>query len=457
MSALWTSEEAARATGGKAHGVWSAAGISIDTRTLEKGDLFVALAGENRDGHDFVAGALAKGAAAALVSRIPADVGDDAKLLIVADTQTGLEALGDASRARTRARIIGVTGSAGKTTTKEMLRVMLAARGCVSASAASYNNHWGVPLSLARMAREMDFGVFEIGMNHAGEIRALVRHVRPQAAIITTIAPAHLEYFGTLDAIADAKAEIFEGLEPGGIAILNADIAQFERLRGHAEKAGVKNIQSFGKSGKDARLIATEPVDAGQVVTAEIGGETMRFTIGAAGAHIASNALAALLGARALGVAPALAAQGLADFAAMKGRGLRFSAAGVDVIDESYNANPASMTATLRLLGETATKGRRIAVLGDMLELGPQGTDLHRALAKDIAANSVDLVFACGTQMRALWDALPAAQRGAYAEKSSELAPELLSRLNRGDVVLVKGSFGSRMSVIIDALKARGA
>ena len=458
MSALWTSDEAQRATGGKARGEWTANGVSIDTRSLEKGDLFIALTGENRDGHEFVAGALAKGAAAAMVSNIPSDVGADARLLIVADTQGGLEALGDAARARANAKIIGVTGSAGKTTTKEMLRVMLSGLGSVSASAASYNNHWGVPLSLARMKRETDFGIFEIGMNHAGEIRGLVRYVRPHAAIITTIAPAHLEYFGTLDAIADAKAEIFEGLEPDGPAILNADIPQFERLKSRATKAGVTNIQTFGRaSGADARLIASEAYGDRQMVTAEIGGKRLTFAIGAAGAHIASNALAALLGARGLGVDPAVAARGLSGFSAMKGRGSRFSADGVDIIDESYNANPASMTATLRLLAETSAKGRRIAVLGDMLELGPQAKDLHAALAKDVDANAIDLVFACGANMRALWDALLAGRRGAYAENSSALAAELCPRLRAGDVVLVKGSFGSRMSVIIDALKARGS
>jgi UDP-N-acetylmuramoyl-tripeptide--D-alanyl-D-alanine ligase len=460
MSALWTAKEAAAATGGEARGDWSANGISIDTRTLQPGDLFVALKGDSRDGHDFVAAALERKAGAALVSHVPPGVSREAPLLIVRDTQAGIEALGRASRARTHAKIIAVTGSAGKTTTKEMLRVILAKQGSVSASAASYNNHWGVPLSLTRMPRETAFGVFEIGMNHEGEIRALVAQVRPQAAIITTIAPAHLEYFGTLEKIADAKAEIFEGLEPGAPAILPADNPQFERLNMRAKAAGVTNILRFGtRGGSDARLLSAVADGAGQIVTAEIGGTKVEFGIGAAGGHIASNAMAALLAARAVGVPVREAADALKDFTALKGRGARQSVGDVELIDESYNANPASMSAALRLLGESkpAGSGRRIAVLGDMLELGGQGEALHRAIEKDIAASGADLVFACGAQMQALWQALPPARRGGYAATSAELAPQFLSALRPGDVVLVKGSFGSRMSVIIDALKAREA
>ena len=458
-AALWTAQEAAQATGGKLVGQWSAYGVSIDTRSLERGDLFIALKGE-RDGHGFVADALQKGAAAALVSEAPANVAPDAPLLIVADTQTGLEALGRAARARAAAKIVAVTGSAGKTTTKEMLRLMLGAGGSVAASAASYNNQWGVPLSLARMARDNAYGVFEIGMNHAGEIRALVKQVRPHAALITTIAPAHLEFFGSLETIADAKAEIFEGLEPSGAAIIPAGNSQFERLKARARAAGVKRILSFGaREGADARLISAEPHGEGQAIVAKLGDERIGFTLGAAGAHIAMNAIAALLAARELGADATRAAGALANFIALKGRGARFAAGDIEIIDESYNANPASMAAALDLLGQTGPKppGRRIAVLGDMLELGKDSADLHRGLASAIAAARADLVFLCGPHMASLWQGLPAKNRGAYAEKSSELAPELTRSLRAGDVVLVKGSFGSRMSVIIDALKAREA
>jgi UDP-N-acetylmuramoyl-tripeptide--D-alanyl-D-alanine ligase len=295
-------------------------------------------------------------------------------------------------------------------------------------------------------------------MNHAGEIRALVRQVRPHVAIVTTIAPAHLEYFGTVEAIADAKAEIFEGIEKGGAAILPADNPQFDRLTAHAEATGVARILSFGqKAGVDARLLTSEPLGDGQMVTAEIAGARMQFVIGASGQHIAGNAMAALLTAHVMGADIAKGAEGLADFAALKGRGARFSANGIDVIDESYNANPASMTAALALLARSKPKngGRRIAVLGDMLELGEQSAELHRAIATDISTAHADLVFLCGAKMTSLWEALPDSVRGAHTGVSSELAPKLLAALRHGDVVLVKGSFGSRMSVIIDALRAR--
>jgi UDP-N-acetylmuramoyl-tripeptide--D-alanyl-D-alanine ligase len=460
VSALWTETEAAVATGGSARGNWSARGISIDTRTLEAGDLFIALKGDARDGHEFVRGALEKGAAAALVSRIPAGLPETAPLLVAGDTQNALEGLGTAARTRTRARIVAITGSAGKTTTKEMLRLMLSGEGSVSASAASYNNHWGVPLSLARMARDTNFGVFEIGMNHEGEIRALVKQVRPHAAIITTVAAAHLEYFGKVEKIADAKAEIFEGLDADGVAILPLDNPQFNRLKLHALNAGVKKLLTFGRTeGADARLVDSETRGDAQIVTADIKGEILTFTIGAPGVHIASNALAALLTVDVLGADIHQAAEALSGFSALKGRGARSAAGGIEIIDESYNANPASMRAALGLLGQAAPGGggRRIAILGDMLELGPEGAALHRAIAEDIAANGAELVFLCGAQMCSLWDVLPEPVRGAYAEKSTELAPDVLARVRPGDVVLVKGSFGSRMSVIIDALKARAA
>jgi UDP-N-acetylmuramoyl-tripeptide--D-alanyl-D-alanine ligase len=454
---LWSSAEASEATGGRSARPWNAQGVSIDSRGLEPGDLYISLKGNTKDGHEFVSDALQKGAAAALVSRRPGDVAQDAPLLMVDDTQGALEALGRASRARSRARIAAVTGSAGKTTTKEMLRLVLGRVGSVSASVSSFNNHWGVPLSLARMPREADYGVFELGMNHAGEIRALAGQVRPHVAVITTIAPAHLEYFGNLEAIADAKSEIFESLEKGGTAILPADNPQFERLKAHAKAAGVGRILSFGRNVReDARYLSSEASGEGQMVVAHIAGRRMRFPIGAAGEHIAMNAIAALLTAHELGADMDKGADALSEFAALKGRGARFNIHGIDVIDESYNANPASMAAALALLGHARplAGARRIAVLGDMLELGERAEDLHRALAADITAARADLAFLCGPKMKSLWNALPNPARGGYAEQSSELAPRLLAALKQGDVVLVKGSFGSRMSVIIDALHA---
>ncbi|HEY4943620.1 MAG TPA: UDP-N-acetylmuramoylalanyl-D-glutamyl-2,6-diaminopimelate--D-alanyl-D-alanine ligase [Rhizomicrobium sp.] len=456
MTALWTSEEAQGATLGIPGRAFEVNGLSIDTRTLKPGDLFVALKGDNRDGHDFVKSAFDAKAGAALVAHEPSGIGRDAALLTVANTQRGLEDLGRAARARSSAKIVAVTGSAGKTTTKELLRLALGALGTTHCSAASYNNHWGVPLSLASLPREAKFGVFEVGMNHFGELRNLVSFVRPHVALVTTIAPAHLEFFGSCEAIADAKSEIFEGIVPGGAALIPSDSPYADRLIARARQAHVARILKFGeRPGSDARLTAYEETADGCHVKADICGLPVEFRIGAPGRHIAGNAIGALLAVAVLDGDVLNAAAALKDFAALKGRGARFSAGGVAVIDDSYNANPASMTAALALLG--AAGGRRIAVLGDMLEMGPDGTTHHTGLAKPIEAARADLVFLCGAAMRGLWDALPSSRRGAWAQTSAELAPQLTAALKSGDTVLVKGSLGSKMAVIIDALKARGA
>jgi UDP-N-acetylmuramoyl-tripeptide--D-alanyl-D-alanine ligase len=458
MSALWTSREAQAATLGQASQAFAATGMSIDTRTLKPGDLFVALKGDTLDGHAFVRAAFDAKASAALVSRQPDGVAGP--LLTVANTQRGLEDLARASRARSRAKIVAVTGSAGKTTTKEMLRLAFGALGSTHASAESYNNHWGVPLSLAAMPRETQFGVFEVGMNHFGELRALVSFVRPHVALITTIAPAHLEFFGSCEAIADAKSEIFEGILPGGAALLPSDSPYFERLTARAKQAGVSRILSFGeRKGSDARLIALSDAEDGMKIEAEILARKVSFRIGAPGAHIASNAVGALLAVAALDGDVLNAAATLPGFSALKGRGARFKIAlkggGADVIDESYNANPTSMSAAIALLRATPAK-RRIAVLGDMLEMGSEGPARHAALARDLDIARVDLVFANGPQMKALWDALPASRRGAHGAASSDIVARVVAEIAPGDAVLVKGSNGSKMKVIIDALKALG-
>jgi UDP-N-acetylmuramoyl-tripeptide--D-alanyl-D-alanine ligase len=445
---LWTAAEAEAATLGKVSKDFAVTGISIDTRSLKAGDLFVALKGA-RDGHDFVDAAFKAQAGAAMVSRTPAS----GAVLTVADTQRGLEDLARASRARSNAKIIAVTGSAGKTTTKEMLRLACNALGRTHASAASYNNHWGVPLSLAAMPRDTEYGVFEIGMNHAGEIRNLVSFVRPHVALITTIAPAHLEFFGSCEAIADAKSEIFEGLMPGGAALIPSDSPYAARLAKRAEQAQVSRVLRFGQQG-DARLLSFEAVGHDSMrLKADILGRAVDCLIGAEGGHIAMNAVGALA-AVALAEGDVLnAAAALKDFVALKGRGARFHAAGVEVIDESYNANPASMAAALALLANA--KGRKLAVLGDMLEMGEDGPKLHAALAEPIEAAHADLVFAAGRQMKALWDVLPPTRRGAYAKNSAGLVEPLIAALQSGDTVLVKGSLGSRMAVIVEALKGR--
>jgi UDP-N-acetylmuramoyl-tripeptide--D-alanyl-D-alanine ligase len=451
---LWSAAEAEAATLGQASAPFAASGLSIDTRSLKPGDLFVALKGV-RDGHDFVAAAFKAGARAAMVAHAVEGAArelDNAPLLTVAHTQRGLEDLGAAGRARARARVVAVTGSAGKTTTKEILRLCFDALGKTHASAASHNNQWGVPLSLAALPPDADYGIFEVGMNHFGEIRALTALVRPHVALVTTIAPAHLEFFGSCEAIADAKSEIFERLEPGGAALIPADNPFAGRLAARARQARVSVLAHFGiAAGNEAQLVSHEPDGEGLRLKANIFGTRVDAKVGAPGAHIAANAVAALGAVALLGGDVLNAAAALRNFTALAGRGARFTAKGVDVIDESYNANPASMAAALLLLKEA--KGRRIAVLGDMLEMGAGGPAHHAGLARPIADADVDLVFAAGPLMKALWDELPSERRGAWAENSADLKPRVLAALAAGDTVLVKGSNGARMSLIVEALK----
>lgn len=454
MSPLWTAADAAAATGGRAEGAWSVDDVSIDTRTLGAGSLFVALQGENRDGHAFVGDALTKGAVA-MVSRVepgwPAE-----RLLVVEDTLEGLGALGRAGRARSMARIIGVTGSVGKTGTKEALRHVLGAQAVCHASAASYNNHWGVPLSLARLPRDAAFGVFEMGMNHAGELSALTAMVRPHVALVTWIAPAHLEYFGSEEAIADAKGEIFEGLEPGGTAVLPRDSAHYGRLVGHAAPRAA-TITGFGRHEEAAwRLLDARIGAEASDVRAMTPLGAMRFRVGPGGAHWAMNALAVLAVAHAAGADVARAAAALADLRPPPGRGARRSipleGGTALLLDESYNANPISMRAALDVLGRAP--GRRLAALGDMLELGEHSAALHSGLVDAVAAADVDRVFTCGPMMAYLHRALPESRRGDHTQDSSTLVPCLRQALRPGDVLLVKGSLGSRMARIVEALCA---
>lgn len=459
MSALWTARDAAAATGGVASGDWAANGVSIDTRTLQRDDIFVALTGENRDGHAFVADALDKGAAVALVSRALDGI-DPKKLLIVGDTLKGLEALGAAARARTGAKIAAVTGSAGKTSTKEALRLVLGQQGPTHASEASYNNLWGVPLTLARMPAASRYGIFEIGMNHENEIRPLVKQVRPDAAIVTTVEAVHLEHFKDVAAIAAAKAEIFEGLKPGGIAVINADNPHAPKLAAAANAVGAR-VWTFGENGGEAQLISLNLGDTSSEIEAEILGERVRFIYGAPGKHFAQNALGLLLLVKALGADVKQAADGLRAVRAVKGRGERIAVpidgGSFDLIDESYNANPASMAAALALLAQAkpGPGGRRIAVLGDMLELGPQGLAMHAAIGAGLSRRGCDLVYASGPSMAHLWAELPDDIRGAWSENSSDIAALVAADMRPGDVVMVKGSFGSRMSLVVEALKRR--
>jgi UDP-N-acetylmuramoyl-tripeptide--D-alanyl-D-alanine ligase len=466
MSALWSVDAMAAAMRAERAGALpqSVGGLSIDSRTVKPGEAFFAIAGEARDGHDFVEAALKAGAALAVVSVEKRNAfAPDAPLLAVADVLEGLRALAAASRARTKARVIGVTGSVGKTSTKEALRVALSRDGLTHASVASYNNHWGVPLSLARCPQDARYAVFEMGMNHAGEIGPLSRLVRPHVAIITTVGAVHLEYFRSLDAIADAKAEILEGLEPGGAIILNRDIAQFARLSAHAKAAGAR-VVTFGEDeSADARLIDCALQPASATVHATILGTEVTYKLGAPGRHMVLNSLAVLAASSLAGADLALAALALAGVAPASGRGTRidlhFPNGTALLIDESYNANPASMRAALDLLGlaPLGPRGRRVAVLGDMLELGAKSAELHRTLVDPILANKVDLVFCAGPAMEDLWRALPSNRRGGYAENAKALEPQVLSAIVAGDAVMVKGSNGSKMTPIVRALERQFA
>ena len=463
MSALWTIDDMAAAMRAHRSGnlPGEIPGISIDSRTIGKGDAFFAIQGENRDGHDFVEAAFKAGAGLAVIAQSHRGrFAADAPLLAVVDVLEGLRDLARAARARSPAKVIAVTGSVGKTSTKEALRLALSADGETHASAASYNNHWGVPLSLARLPISAKYAVFEIGMNHAGEITPLTKLARPHVAIVTTIAPVHLEFFGTLEKIADAKAEIFLGVEPDGAAVLNLDNAQYKQLADAAKAAGVSRTVSFGQDAKaDARLVRHSLHAECSTVEARILRHHVTYKLGAPGLHLVLNSLAVLVAASLAGADLALAALALNDLKPAAGRGTRVHLAvpggSALLIDESYNANPASMAAAIALLGAAPVgpRGRRIAVLGDMLELGRDGPALHRELAASTAAAGIDLVYCSGPQMHSLWEALPSGQRGGYAEGAAELEPTVLAAIRAGDAVMIKGSLGSKMAPIVKALE----
>ncbi|GGB36654.1 UDP-N-acetylmuramoyl-tripeptide--D-alanyl-D-alanine ligase [Roseibium aquae] len=461
---LWTREAFVAGAGGTPQGQVPDAvlGISIDSRTLQPGEAFFAIKGDRFDGHDFVASALENGAAVAVISAdrlggLPAD----GRYLVVDDPLEALRRLAVAARQRSRARIVAVTGSVGKTGTKEALRLALSPSGKVHASVASFNNHWGVPLTLARMPEDTDYGVFEIGMNHAGEITPLVKMVRPHVAIITTVQAVHLEFFESIEGIAKAKAEIFNGLESGGQAILNRDNDQFDLLLFLAKAAGVSEIQTFGTGeGADSFLEKAARQPGSSSVQARILGQNITYKIGAAGQHHVVNSLAVLTAVVDLGADLALAGLALADMQAPKGRGqvsrLSMDGGVASLIDESYNANPASMRAALAVLADAPVSrpGRRIAVLGDMLELGEDGPRMHAGLLEPIEAAQVDTVYCAGPLMHHLWQQLPPQRRGHYAEHARDLTERLLEDLRPKDVVMIKGSLGSKMGPLVEALKS---
>jgi UDP-N-acetylmuramoyl-tripeptide--D-alanyl-D-alanine ligase len=461
---LWTLDALLSATGGTPHGKpgQSFSGVSIDSRTVATDDIFVAIKGDAMDGHDFVPAAIAKRAGIAIVSRTHVNWPNDLPLLLVDDPLLALERLGRAARARSHARIIAITGSVGKTSTKEMLRVALAASGETHASAASFNNHWGVQLTLSRFPTTAGFGVFEIGMNHAGEITPLVGMVRPHVAIVTTVAASHLGHFKSLDEIADAKAEIFSGVVAGGHAVINRDTPYFEHLKSAAVAHGITSIIGFGRHpNAEVRLegLALRPDCC--CITAQIMDEKIIYKLGMPGEHMALNSLAVLAAAKLVGADLARAALALSEAKPAKGRGgqikLQMPEGELLLLDESYNANPASVSAALALLSnlKPTKNGRRIAVLGDMLELGEFGPDLHRTLSHDIERHGIDRVYVAGPLMQNLWDVLPAGKQGAYAPVSAAIVSDLIGDLRAGDCVMIKGSLGSKMGPIVDALKAK--
>lgn len=455
---LWTAQEIAAAVGGQVvGGDFVVNGVSIDTRSIEQGDLFVALAGV-RDGHEFVSQARAGGAAGTLASQAV-----DGPAVMVEDTFKALERLGEAARVRApKARRGAITGSVGKTSVTQAVRAGLMLAGKAHSSVKSYNNHIGVPLTLARMPRDTERAVFEIGMNHADEITPLSKFVHPHAVAITTVGPVHVENFPTgEEGVALAKAEIFDGIAPGGVAVLNTDNKWFDLLSAKARAAGAV-VRSFGEAEQaDARLIDFQPQAGHAVVRARLHGKALDFPILQTGFHWGPNSMAVLLMLEALEVDLSDALAALGSFEPLAGRGaektVRLSGGAFTLIDESYNANPVSMTAAFRSLGARRPKGRRIVALTDMLELGPDSPAFHAGLAAPIEQAGVDLVFAAGPLMKSLWDTLPPTRRGGYAETAAELAPLVAQAAEPGDVVMVKGSNGSRAGAVAAALVALDA
>lgn len=458
---LWTTAEIITATGGMSSGDWSVSSVSIDTRTMQPGALFVALPGAKVDGHEHVANALSQGAAGALVSKPIAGV-DASRLVIVKDVEKALQQLGAAGRARANAQVIGITGSVGKTGAKEMIAAALSAVGSVYATRGNLNNHLGVPLNLANLPRDTEFAVIEMGMNHADEISPLSKMARPHVSLITTVDAVHIEFFPSVEAIADEKAAIFDGMGGKGVAVLNADNAHYERLKKHAQAQGLDRILSFG-TGKNALCRMTKYAidDTHSVIEATIAGTTLSYRIGTVGKHWALMSVAVLGVVDALKADLAKAAAVLEQFTEPKGRGqikkLSMKGGNLRLIDDAYNASPVSVKGAIEKVAEMRAASpapvRTVVVLGDMLELGEQAEDLHVGLVPTLVNNQMDLVFAAGTFMEKMYQALPETMRGAYKATSRELAPMVVEALRANDLVLVKGSRGSRMDVVVEAIE----
>ncbi len=459
---LWTWEEVRRAIGGEASGEVpeTFSGVTFDSREVQGGEIFFAIRGVRMDGHAFVAAALKSGAALAVVSQPDDEMRGAGPLLVVDDTLQALRRLGAVARARVAGKVIGVTGSVGKTTTKDMLALALSAAGRTHAARASFNNHWGVPLTLARMPRDTEFGIIEMGMNAPGEIADLAVLVRPDVAVVTHVAESHIGAFGDLAGIARAKAEIFSGLAENGRAVINRDAPHYEILETAAQEGGAIDILTYGMHPEaDIRLRNAASRDDCVCVEADAHGQRLVWRVGMPGAHIALNSLAVVGVALATGADLTAVLHRLADMRAPEGRGtrhrLRVQGGEILLIDESYNANPASMRAALAALSEASPGpgGRRIAVLGDMLELGERSAELHAGLAEAVDRAGVDALYVSGEMMRHLWEAAPAHLRAARVEDPQKLPDMLKTDLRAGDVVMIKGSLGSRMMPVARALR----
>ena len=463
MTALWTVAEAVAATGGRAEKLSDGPlnSVSIDSREIESEALFVAIKGDKLDGHDYVKSALEAGAGAALVSEAWFKANGGEKLIVVPDPLEGLGGLARAARARSKAKIVAVTGSAGKTTTKEAIRTVLSAAGPTHYSIKSFNNHWGVPLMLARMPVEAEYGVFEIGMNHAGEITPLVRMVRPHIAVVTTVAAAHLEFFKSITEIAEAKAEIFLGMEEGGTAVLNADHDYIHVLFAKAREAHVENIVTYGYD-EEADYLIGHSETAGPRTFARVthGKETYDLSLTVRGRHMVANATAALAVARVAGVDRNIVVEALEKFTAAEGRGESTRLGPQDnpllLVDESYNANVASMNAAMEVFATTnPPRGKKVLVLGDMLELGPQGRELHQSLKASVLRTGAVRIFLVGPAIEPLAETLGEDRVTGHARRIEDLMEPILSSLALGDAVMVKGSKGVRLAMLVDKIKQR--
>ncbi|MDA0781611.1 MAG: UDP-N-acetylmuramoyl-tripeptide--D-alanyl-D-alanine ligase [Rickettsiales bacterium] len=454
---LWSSEDVQTATGGVSVNSWEATGVSIDSRKIESGDLFIALVGDNNDGHKYVKSALEKGACAAVVNYVPDDLDDRDNLLIVDNTFDALWDMARYSRDRMKGKVIMVTGSVGKTTTKEMLAHVLEHQGKVHATIGNLNNHYGLPLTLARMPADTDYAVLEVGMSSAGEISPLSVLAQPDSVIITNVEPVHLEFFDSIEGIAKAKAEVFDGLKEGGFAVLNYDNLNFPYLQKIADEKNIKNIKTFGKSGgADFRLNNYEEAANNANIMASLDGSEVRYEIGIFGEHHALNSLGVLALVKSVSANLERAADAFADFEAKAGRGKRMCIEGkfgnITLIDDTYNASPAAVSASLKVLGDIKAKynNRIVAVLGDMFELGDDAIKMHEELSKKIIENNVDVVFTAGKLTKSLYNRLPDEIKGNHKDDSSEIAISVYNCLKDGDVVLVKGSRGMKMENVVN-------